>query len=122
MKAFPLLRNCILIVALTVTVNAVAKPVNIETATVADLQAAFADGSLTSVKLVNAYMKRIAEYDKQGPTINTVITFNSKALDEAKKCDAERKAGKSRGPLHGIPIVLKDNYDTFDMPTTAGSC
>ena len=125
MKAPLLLRHGLLLIALlsALSVNAkpASKPVNIETATIADLQTAFADGSLTSVKLVHAYMKRIEAYDKHGPTINTVITFNSKALDEAKKCDAERKAGKSRGPLHGIPIVLKDNYNTFDMPTTAGS-
>jgi amidase len=98
-----------------------AKLLNIETATIADVQAAFADGSLTSEQLVRAYLARIDAYDKKGPIINTVITFNSKALDEAKACDAERKAGKTRGPLHGIPVVLKDNYDTFDMPTTAGS-
>jgi amidase len=98
-----------------------AKPLNIETATIADLQAAFADGSLKSEQLVKAYLARITAYDKQGPTINAVITLNTKALAQAKQSDAERKAGKVRGPLHGIPIVLKDNYDTFDMPTTAGS-
>jgi amidase len=98
-----------------------AKPLNLETATIADLQAAFADGSLTSEQLVRAYLARINVYDKKGPTINTVIELNTKILDEAKARDAERKAGKIRGPLHGIPIVLKDNYDTIDMPTTAGS-
>ena len=111
-----------LILADLMAVGAVhAKPLNIETATIADLQAAFADGSLKSEQLVSAYLARIKAYDKQGPTINAVITLNEKALAEAKACDAERKAGKLRGPLHGIPIVLKDNYDTFDMPTTAGS-
>jgi amidase len=98
-----------------------AEPFDLATATVADVQAAFADGSLTSEKLVRAYLARIAAYDQKGPTINTVITLNQKAVDEAKRLDAERKAGKIRGPLHGIPIVLKDNFDTFDMPTTAGS-
>ena len=53
--------------------------------------------------------------------INAIITLNKKALDEARQLDAERKSGKVRGPLHGIPVVLKDNYDTVDMPTTAGS-
>ena len=94
---------------------------DLATASIADVQAAFADGSLTSEKLVRAYLARIAEYDKKGPTINTVIALNTKVLDEARQRDAERKAGKIRGPLHGIPIVLKDNFDTFDMPTTAGS-
>ena len=94
---------------------------DLATASIADVQAAFADGSLTSEKLVRVYLARIAEYDKKGPTINTVIALNPKALDEAKERDAERKAGKIRGPLHGVPIVLKDNFDTFDLPTTAGS-
>jgi amidase len=97
-----------------------AATINIETATIADLNKAFA-GGLTSEKLVEAYLKRIDAYDKKGPAINTVITMNPKALEQAKALDAERKAGKVRGPLHGIPIVLKDNFDTFDLPTTAGS-
>src|SRR6516165_1821499 len=94
---------------------------NIETATIADLNAAFAEATLTSEQLVSAYLKRIEAYDKQGPAINAIITLNKKALDEAQQLDAERKGGKVRGPLHGIPVVLKDNYDTVDMPTTAGS-
>src|SRR5882757_184847 len=100
---------------------AAASPLDLETASIADLQTAFANGSLSSEQVVRDYLARIDAYDKKGPTINTVITANAKALDEAKARDAERKAGKLRGPLHGIPIVLKDNYDTFDMPTTAGS-
>jgi amidase len=98
-----------------------AATLNIETATIADVQAAYATGKLTAEQLVHAYLARIAAYDKQGPAINAVITLNPKALDEARALDAERKAGKLRGPLHGIPIVLKDNYDTHDLPTTAGS-
>ncbi len=96
-------------------------PLNINTATIADLQTAFKQGSVTSQQLVKAYLARIQAYDKQGPAINTVIALNEQALQEAKVMDAERKAGKLRGPLHGIPVILKDNYDTFDMPTTAGS-
>src|SRR5580765_5397217 len=94
---------------------------NLETATIADLNAAFAGGALTSEQVVDAYLKRIAAYDKQGPTINAVLTLNPRALAEARALDAERRAGKVRGPLHGVPIVLKDNYDTIDLPTTAGS-
>jgi amidase len=94
---------------------------NLETATIADLNAAFSSGTLTSEKLVEAYLKRIEAYDKQGPNINAVLTPNPKALSDARALDAERRAGKVRGPLHGVPIVLKDNYDTFDLPTTAGS-
>jgi amidase len=95
--------------------------VKLDDATIADVQAAFAKGTLTSEKLTGLYLARIAAYDKQGPVINSVITLNPKALAEAKALDAERKAGKVRGPLHGVPIVLKDNIDTFDIPTTGGS-
>lgn len=98
-----------------------AAAIDLHTATVADLNAAFEAGTLTSEKLTKAYLARIEAYDKQGPKINTVITLNSKALKQAKQLDAERKAGKVRGPLHGIPVILKDNFDTIDMPTTAGS-
>jgi len=98
-----------------------ADPIDLETVTIADLQAAMAKGTLTSEKLTQMYLDRIAAYDQTGPNINTVIFANQKALATARALDAERKAGKVRGPLHGIPIVLKDNYNTFDMPTTAGS-
>jgi amidase len=94
---------------------------NLETATIADLEAAMNRGSLTSEKLVGLYMKRIEAYDKKGPVINAVILINPHAIEEAKSLDRERKAKGPRSPLHGIPIVLKDNYNTFDMPTTAGS-
>ena len=94
---------------------------DITTATIPELQAAMAKGTLSAEKLTQLYLDRIAAYDKQGPVINAVITMNPKALEAAKALDAERAAGKVRGPLHGIPIVLKDNIDTFDLPTTAGS-
>jgi len=93
----------------------------LDQATIADIQAAYQKGTLTAEKLTQLYLARIAAFDKRGPAINTVIMLNPNALAEAKALDAERKAGKVRGPLHGVPIVLKDNYDTFDLPTTAGS-
>ncbi len=98
-----------------------ADTLNIETATIADLNTAFASGKVSSEQVVKAYLARIEAYDKQGPKINSVITLNPKALELAKTMDAERKSGKIRGPLHGVPVVLKDNFDTFDMPTTGGS-
>jgi amidase len=90
-------------------------------ATIADIDAAFDKGTLSSEKLVKMYLRRIAAYDKQGPAINAVITLNPKALETAKALDKERKAKGPRSPLHGIPVILKDNYNTFDLPTTAGS-
>lgn len=97
-----------------------AATLNIETASIADINKAFAAG-LTSEQLVAAYLMRIDAYEKKGPAINSIIYLNPEALQLAKTLDAERKAGKIRGPLHGIPVVLKDNFDTFDMATTAGS-
>ncbi len=94
---------------------------DLATATIAELQAAMANGTLTSEKITATYLARVAAYDQEGPALNTIITANPKALAEAKALDAERKAGKVRGPLHGIPIVLKDNFDTYDLPTTGGS-
>lgn len=101
--------------------SAHAASLNIETATIADLNKAFATGKLSSEQVVAAYLKRIEAYDKKGPTINAVITLNPDALALAKKLDVERNSGKIRGPLHGIPVILKDNYDTYDMQTTGGS-
>jgi len=98
-----------------------AAPLPLTEASIPQLQQAMADGSLSSERLVSLYLKRIEAYDNRGPAIHSVITLNPKALDTAKALDRERKAGKLRGPLHGIPVLLKDNYDTADLPTTAGS-
>ena len=85
------------------------------------LQNAMQAGRTTSRRLVELYLERIAKYDQAGPKLNAFIALNSKALDEASALDAERRAGRVRGALHGIPVVVKDNYATADMPTTAGS-
>ncbi len=100
---------------------AAARTVDFDDATVAELEAAMAAGQLTSEKLVELCLARIQAYDSQGPKLHAVMHLNAKALEQARALDAERKAGKVRSPLHGIPVVLKDNYDTADMPTTGGS-
>ena len=100
---------------------AFAKTIELDAATIADINAAFDAGTLTAEKLVQLCLARIEAYDRQGPSLHAVITLNPKALETARALDAERKAKGPRSPLHGIPVVLKDNYDTFDMPTTGGS-
>lgn len=90
-------------------------------ADIAGLQARMARGELTSRDLVQAYLDRIAAIDKAGPTLNSIIELNPKALDEAAALDAERKSGKVRGPMHGMPVLLKDNIDATPMVNSAGS-
>lgn len=95
--------------------------VDLDSATIADINAAFDAGTLTAEKLVQLCLARIQAYDHRGPALHAVITLNPKALDTARALDAERKAKGPRSALHGIPVVLKDNYNTVDMPTTGGS-
>ncbi len=94
---------------------------NLTNAGVKEINAAFDAGALTSEKLVSLYLARIAAYDQTGPKINAVIHLNAKALETARALDAERKAKGPRSPLHGIPVLVKDNYDTYDMPTSGGA-
>lgn len=101
------------------TVFGVSSGVNLEEAKVAELQSAMASGQTSARKIVEGYLARIAEIDKK---LNSIIELNPDALMIADQMDRERKAGNIRGPLHGIPVLLKDNIDTADkMKTTAGS-
>lgn len=100
---------------------AIAATFNLEEATVADINAAFDAGALTSERLTQLYLNRIDAYDDSGPNINAIRTLNPNALETAAALDQERESTGPRSPLHGIPILLKDNYDTFDLPTTGGS-
>ena len=104
------------------TAGTVSTAVPIIDVSVADLQAAMQTGRTSSVALVKAYLGRIAAIDRAGPRINAVIELNPDALAIAAVLDAERKAGAVRGPMHGIPVLLKDNIATADrMQTSAGS-
>jgi len=93
----------------------------LEEATIASVHEAMQKGEVTCQMLVEGYLKRIEAYDQKGPALNAVVCVNPKALEEARELDEKFKSGGFVGPLHGIPILLKDNVDTFDMPTTGGS-
>ena len=103
------------------TPRAQGRSFELTTASIADIQAAVDAGKLTYEGLVGLYLKRIDAYDKKGPRLNAVITINPRAVEIARELDAERKAKGRRSPLHGIPIAVKDNIDTADMPTTGGN-
>lgn len=107
-------------VALGLAPQANAAEFDLSTATIADIQAAMDSGALTSEKLVQMYLQRIELYDKQGPKLNAVLTVNKKALEQARALDAERKAKGPRSPLHGVVVLPKDVFDTYDMPTSGG--
>jgi len=109
------------LVAATVSLSSQSKPArpfSVVEASIADMQRAMRDGRVTSRQLVEQYLIRIALYEEK---LNATLAVNPKALDEADRLDRERRAGKLRGPLHGIPIALKDNVHTTDMPTTGGA-
>jgi amidase len=97
------------------------KPFNLLEATIEDIRSAYRSDELTCRQLVQMYLDRIEAYDKQGPVINSIITINSKALDHADRLDAALKSSGPVGPLHGIPLVVKDQVDIKGMPTTLGS-
>jgi Asp-tRNA(Asn)/Glu-tRNA(Gln) amidotransferase A subunit family amidase len=89
--------------------------------TIADIHTAYKSRQLSTRRLVEMYLQRIEAFDKKGPALNAIITLNSKALDEADRLDAAFKSTGFVGPLHGIPIIIKDQADAKGMPTTLGS-
>jgi amidase len=99
-------------------VSALAAVFSLEEATVSSINDVFNAGALNSEQLTQLYINRINAYDD---SLNSIITVNPNALAIARQLDQERQTTGARSPLHGIPVILKDNYDTFDMPTTAGS-
>ena len=98
-----------------------AQPRGIGWATIEDLNAAFDSGELTSERLIEMSLARIEAYDQAGPELHAMLWLNDNALERARELDDERRRSGPRSLLHGIPVVLKDNVDTGDMPTTGGS-
>jgi len=94
---------------------------NVMEATIVDIHNGYKTGRLTARQLVEMYLARIKAYDQQGPKLNSIITLNSKALEEADRLDAAFKRSGLTGPLHGIPVVVKDQVDIAGWPTTLGS-
>ena len=94
---------------------------NLLEATIDDIHSAYKSGQLNARQLVQMYLDRIEAYDQKGPAINAIISVNSHALEEADQLDAKFKASGFVGPLHGIPIIIKDQADAKGMPTTLGS-
>lgn len=119
-------RTAALVAAQTIALGllplgALAATFQLEEATVSSINRAFDAGALTSQELVQLYLNRIEVYDDKGPSLNSIITINPDALEVAAALDLERQTTGARSLLHGVPILLKDNYDTFDLPTSAGA-
>lgn len=123
MKLQRITRSCCMgtLASLLLALNAAAETFELTTATISDINHAFDSGALNSEQLVQLSLARIAAYDEAGPKLNAVMLLNPDAIETARALDAERMTSGRRSPLHGIPVVLKDNFDTADMPTTAGS-
>lgn len=119
----PILVSLALLLASSPAIGAQPKPhaFDIAEASVAELQTRMHEGKLDSQALTRAYLQRIARTDRAGPRLNSIIELNPDALKEAASLDRERRAGHLRGPLHGIPVLLKDNIDAVGMANSAGS-
>jgi amidase len=120
-RAASALAACLVLVLAGACGTPSSPPPSLLEATIPELQSAMESGQLTSVELVDFYLARIVAYDSAGPKLNAFILVNPAARDEAAALDAERTGSGPRGPLHGIPVVLKDNIGTADLQTTAGS-
>jgi Asp-tRNA(Asn)/Glu-tRNA(Gln) amidotransferase A subunit family amidase len=119
----------VILTGCTATLEAPSSPATTESAadfitsepTIPEVEKALNDGEVTSAALVSAYLDRIQRFDDSGPQLNAIITVNDDALQQAEEMDEARAAGKAEGALFGIPVIVKDNMDTADLPTTAGS-
>jgi Asp-tRNA(Asn)/Glu-tRNA(Gln) amidotransferase A subunit family amidase len=96
-------------------------PFRLEEATIAQIESALGR-ALTCRSLVERYLARIEAYDKRGPALNAIVLTNTDALKRADELDRRLQQSGPAGPLHCVPVLVKDNYETVDMPTTAGRC
>lgn len=116
------MRALIIVLFVAATLSAQGRPsFEVIEKSLPELQEAMQSGQVTSRQLVELYLARIAAYDKGGPRLNAVVALNPNALSEAEALDRERAGKGARGPLHGIPVLVKDNYETIGMPTSGGS-
>jgi Asp-tRNA(Asn)/Glu-tRNA(Gln) amidotransferase A subunit family amidase len=115
------LAGLLLAVAVNGAASVLKEPFDVVDKSIPELQQAMESGAVTSRELVQAYLARIEAYDRGGPQLNAMIVLNPHAIEDAAALDAERARKGPRGPLHGIPIVIKDNFETADMPTTGGT-
>jgi Asp-tRNA(Asn)/Glu-tRNA(Gln) amidotransferase A subunit family amidase len=111
----------VLLAAVPLTPRAGTAQIEVTEASIEELQRAMAAGETTSVEVTQAYLARIRAYDQAGASLNAMIRINPDALAEAEALDRERATRGTRGPLHGIPVILKDNYDLVGMPSTAST-
>ena len=115
-------RTFLFSLCLLASLSVVAQPqFDVFEASITEIRDALDGGQVSSVQLVRQYLNRIQAYDKHGPKLNSIVRVNPQALAQAQALDTERQRTGSRGPLHGVPIVVKDNYNTDHMPTTGGS-
>jgi len=119
MKAGGSLLVCVILCALAPCIRA--QSFEVAESSIADEQKAMTEGRVSSKGLVQAYLNRIEAFDQRGPHLNALITLNPNAIREADALDRERATKGPRGPLHGIPVIVKDNYSTADMQTSAGT-
>ena len=120
-SGFELARSASIVCLIAGAPAATAAQVEVVGATISELQEAMASGRTNSARITAAYLARIDAYDQRGPSLNAMVWLNPNAIAEAEALDRERSTTGPRGPMHGIPVILKDNYDTVDLPTTAGT-
>ncbi|MDB5934685.1 MAG: amidase [Massilia sp.] len=113
--------HVLLATVIPLSAHAAGQQFNLMEASIADIHKAMRAGTLTCHSLVQQYLDRIEAYDKQGPSVNAILYLNPKAIEQADAMDKQFKRSGKMAPLHCIPTVLKDNYNTADMPTTGGS-